>query len=204
MCIRDRRDWDTASVVDRLCDHPATAINVSSRIWYELVGTELEPDAAAELGRWWQDAELEILPLVERILRSPDAEAARYTRARTGLEWYLAVTAITGLGFDSPWQLEALGQMPYFPPNVAGWPRGDRWLRPGSLVHRAVFLGSVGLDDAPGRTSEQILAAAAIESVSEPTLRALEQAGDASRLSPEQQARLRWRLVLNAPEFHLT
>jgi len=87
---------------------------------------------------------------------------------------------------------------------VAGWPKGDRWLRPGALVHRAVFLGSVSLDEAPGRTTDDILSASAIESVTDPTRRALEKAGNASEVAEDQQARLRWRLALNAPEFHLT
>lgn len=200
----EQADWTTESLVDRLCDHPGTAVNVASRLWFELVGTELSTEDAIDLGAWWQSADLEILPLVERILRSDEAEAARYTRARTGLEWYLAVKAATGLPFESQWQLETLGQMPYFPPNVAGWPKGDRWLRPGSLVHRAVLLGSVGLDEAPGRTTDAILTASGLESVTDTTRRALEQAGNTSEVAEDQIGRLRWRLALNAPEFHLT
>lgn len=202
--LGEQADWTTEAVVDRLCDHPGTAVNVASRLWFELVGTDLSTEDAIELGAWWQEADLEILPLVERLLRSDDAKNARYTRARSGLEWYLAVKGVTGLPFDNPWQLESLGQMPYFPPNVAGWPKGDRWLRPGSLVHRAVFLGSVSLEEAPGRTTDDILAASGLESVSDQTRRALEQAGNTSELAADQQARLRWRLALNAPEFHLS
>ncbi len=202
--LGEQADWTTESLVDRLCDHPGTAVNVASRLWFELIGTELSAEDAVDLGRWWQDADLEILPLVERLLRSDEARDARYTRARTGLEWYLAVKATTGLPFESQWQLESLGQMPYYPPNVAGWPKGDRWLRPGSLVHRAVFLGSVGLDEAPGRTTDEILSASALESVTATTRRALQQAGNSSEVAEDQQGRLRWRLALNAPEFHLT
>lgn len=202
--LGEQRDWDTGSIVDRLCDHPATAVNVSSRLWYELVGTDLDAATASELGAWWQSADLEILPLVERILRSDEARTARYTRARSGLEWFLAMKAVTDLPFESPWVLDSLGQMPYLPPNVAGWPKGDRWLRPGSLVHRAVLLGSVGLDEAPGRSPDEILAAAALETVSDPTADAIRQAGGTADLGADQRARLRWRLVLNAPEFHLS
>mgnify|MGYP000208878479 CR=1 FL=1 len=202
--LDEQADWTTETLVDRLCDHPGTAVNVSSRLWFELIGTELSTEDAIELGRWWQDADLEILPLVERLLRSKAAETARYTRARTGLEWYLAVKAATGIPFESQWQLESLGQMPYFPPNVAGWPKGDRWLRPGSLVHRAVFLGSIDLEEAPGSRTDEILTSSAMESITDTTRRALEQAGNASEVAADQQGRLRWRLALNAPEFHLT
>lgn len=200
----EQDDWDTERLVDRLCDHPGTAVNVSSKLWYELVGTELGTDEAVELGSWWQEADLEILPLVERILHSDDARDARYTRARTGLEWFVAAKAVAGFEFDNIWTLHDLGQMPYHPPNVAGWPKGDRWLRPGSLAHRAVLLGSLPLDDITGTTTDDVLAACGIESVSDTTRRALELAGDADELAPEQQAVLRWRLALNAPEFHLS
>ena len=202
--LGEQADWTTESLVDRLCDHPGTAVNVASRLWFELIGTDLSTEDAVELGAWWQDADLEILPLVERLLRSDDAKNARYTRARSGFEWYLAAKAATGVPFDNIWQLESLDQMPYFPPNVAGWPKGDRWLRPGSLIHRAVLLGSISLEEAPGQTTDEILSASALESVSGSTKRALQQAGDASELAADQQARLRWRLALNAPEFHLS
>lgn len=202
--LGEQQDWKVDTLVDRLCDHPGTAVNVASKLWFEVVGTELSTPDAVELGSWWQENDLEILPLVERMLRSNEARNVRYTRARTGLEWFVAAKAVTGLPFDSPWQLESLGQMPYHPPNVAGWPKGDRWLRPGSLVHRAVLLGSISLDDAPGRTSAEILRECGIESVSAATQRALEQAGNSNELAPEQQATLRWRLALNTPEFHLT
>lgn len=202
--LGEQADWNTELVVDRLCDHPGTAVNVASKLWYDLVGTELATDEAVELGAWWQQAGLEILPLVERILRSDAARTARYTRARTGLEWFVAAKAAVGFPFDNPWTLEVLGQMPYYPPNVAGWPTGDRWLAPGSLVHRTVLLGSLSLDDAPGRTTDEVLAACGVESVSDTTRRTLELAGDADELDPEQQAALRWRLALNAPEFHLS
>lgn len=202
--LGEQADWTTESIVDRLCDHPGTAVNVASRLWFELIGTELSIENAVELGAWWQTADLEILPLVERLLRSEDAKSARYARARSGFEWFLAAKAVTNAPFDNIWQLETLGQMPYYPPNVGGWPKGDRWLSPGSLVHRAVLLGSASLEEASGTTTDEILAASAIETVSDATRHALEQAGNASELAADQQARLRWRLALNSPEFHLS
>lgn len=202
--LDEQSDWDTETIVDRLCDHPGTAINVVSRLWFELVGTTLADSDAVELGAWWQDHDLEILPLLERVLRSEAAERARYTRARSGLEWFVAAKAVAGFEFDNPWVLDTLGQMPYRPPTVAGWPRDDHWLRPGSLAHRAVLVGSIALDDVEAVSTDEVLSACGIESVSDQTRRALDLAGDAADLAPEHHAILRWRLALNAPEFHLS
>ena len=70
--LGEQADWDTTMLVDRLCDHPATAVRVAGRLWADLVGTAPTAEAAIELGRWWQGRDLAIEPLVERIL-SEDA-----------------------------------------------------------------------------------------------------------------------------------
>jgi hypothetical protein len=61
------------------------------------------------------------------------------------LEWVLG--AIQALGFETAtavdlqiWQLENLGQTPFRPPNVAGWPLDDRWSGTSQIVGRTSLL----------------------------------------------------------------
>jgi uncharacterized protein (DUF1800 family) len=204
--LGEQAEWDTAMVVDRLCDHPATAVRLSSRLWNDLVGQPLADDAATDLGSWWQDQELEIAPLVERILRDPAFAEARLSRPKTGLEWYCG--AASALGFDDAfWYLESLGQMPYLPPNVAGWPTGDRWLAPGSLLARASLLHSVdiraGLDGARS-TTEEVLDRCAIHEVSADTVGAMNAVARTPEIDPDTANLVRWRLALSSPEFNLS
>ncbi|MGI9599033.1 MAG: DUF1800 family protein [Acidimicrobiales bacterium] len=205
-------DWDTTMVVDELCDHPATAARISARMWRHFVGPPLTDEGAAELGRWWQAQDLEIMPLVERILTDPTFAESRLSRPRGGLEWYCA--ARSALRFESEtWYLETLNQMPYLPPSVAGWPDDLRWLGPGSLLARASFTHSVDigsvLQDGRGRdgpesaTTEQILDRCSLYEVSAETVDAIEQVATIPDISPENIELVRWRLALTSPEFNL-
>jgi uncharacterized protein (DUF1800 family) len=206
--LGQQADWDTASLVDRLCDHPATAARIGARLWSQLVGVPLTPDAASELGSWWQERDLEIMPLVERILRDPAFAASTMVRPRSAIEWFCALRAATGLDGSESWYLDSLGQMPFLPPNVAGWPDGDRWLSAGSLLGRASVVHGLDLAALVGDGStvdvNRLLDACGLWSVSASTRQALDGVAGTAELSPEGAHLARWRLVLTCPEFHLS
>lgn len=64
--------FDTEMIVDHLCDDLATAAYVANKLWHHLAGGWMEQSAAIEMGRWWQTQDLEILPLIERIITDGD------------------------------------------------------------------------------------------------------------------------------------
>ncbi len=199
-------DFDTGMIVDRLCDEIATASYVANKIWHHLAGGWLDDASAVELGRWWQDRDLEIRPLVERIITHPLFDEVEYGRPRTGLEFYTALSSVTGVVFDQPWQLRVLGQIPFEPPNVAGWPTDNRWLEPGSMLNRGSLVFGIDFGEIyepmPG-TVEHVLDRCGLYAVSPPTLEALNQVGVGTDLDEEARARIRWRLALSSPEFQL-
>ncbi len=199
--------WDLTSIVDHLCDQPETAIHVSSALWHHLWGDELSPEEADDLGRWWFDRDLDILSLVERILRADGFADRRLNRPRSGLEWYLAYHAATGVEMDNLWRMVDLGQMPYLPPNVGGWPQGDRWLGTGSALARLGVATDLQLDViTAGRsgTVDDILDRCALHEVSATTLAVLDDVRASDALSPESAHQVRWWLALSSPEFHLS
>ena len=210
-------DWDTTKIIDHLCDQPQTATNITGRLWWHLLGTELTEDRATELGRWWQDRDLDILELVERILTDSSAEGSRLNRPRTGVEWYCAFSAATGIRATDPWQLERLGQMPYVPPNVGGWPEGGHWLMPGSLLGRLSVIAEVNTEaldraDGPGRTgnrsrsgtADEVLDHCGLYEVSDNTIDVVRSVRTSDRLSSEAARLTTWRLALASPEFQLS
>lgn len=199
-------DWDTQSIVDALCDDPLTAINISGKVWADLVGTSQTERQQNELGRWWHEQGLDIASLVEHILRSTEFREAVHSRPRSAFEWWAATTAATGIGLVDLWDLVLLGQTPYRPPNVGGWPGGQRWLTPGSMLNRASFV--FGIDDFEGlleraTTTQDILRQCSLLNVSESTYAAFDRADEHQDLDPESLARLRWRIALSCPEFNI-
>jgi uncharacterized protein (DUF1800 family) len=200
--------FDASMIVDHLCDDVATAAFVANKLWSHLTGGWLEQPQAVELGRWWQDQNLEIRPLVGRILTHPQFEEdPHYARPRTGLELYCALRTVLAVQLDEVRSLRMLGQVPFEPPNVAGWPTDNRWLEPGSMLNRGSLVFDVNFDDyyepMPG-TVDYVLDRCGLYTVSQSTLDALNKIGLEQELSEEERAQVRWRLALSSPEFQLT
>lgn len=208
--LGEQADWDTTLIIDRLCDHPATARRIAARLWTTFAGTALTDDAADELGSWWQKQDLDVDPLIERILRDRSFFDQKLNRPRSGLEWFCAVRAATGVEVVD-WWMEYLGQKPYLPPSVAGWP-DDRWLTPGSLLARLSIvndldLASLRAEADPDRnrrfTVTDLLDRCGLWTLSDATVAALEAVRRSDEIDIAAVARIRWRLALSSPEFSL-
>jgi len=205
--LGEKKKWDVTSIVDRLCDHPATAARIAAKLWYHLVGTELTDQEAAALGAWWQSQQLEIKPLVTRMLNAPELRAEHYRRPRSGFEWYIAFQQATGTDVNKLWIPRHLGQALYEPPNVAGWPVGERWLDGDSVLRRIEMALYLDLDTVPGGHTgslDQILDWCGLAVVGDATMDALTGAGQDSKLDDKARVQLHWAIALSCPEFQLT
>ncbi len=200
-----QEDWNTKNLVDSLCDDPLTAINISSKLWDHLVGTSRSQDDADSLGEWWHEQGLDILPLVERILRSDEFADAKFSRAKSGFEWWATMMTATNTTPESPWELNQLGQTPYQPPNVGGWPTGNSWLSPGSILTRTATVQNFGgfeeIESSPWPTAA-VLQRCGLYEVSPETEAVLDGVGRHHDLEPETRRLLRWRVALCSPEFN--
>ncbi len=205
--LGETKQWTSADVVDKLCDHPATAARIASRVWYHFTGVTPGGEQRSELGAWWQAQNLEIRPLLERIFHDEQFWARHYARPRSGFEWYTAVQRILQFDTDENWRPRNLGQLPYEPPNVGGWPEGDRWLNLDSMLRRSDQLFSVDFRDIPMGTTatvDEILDQCGLFVVDDSTIAALESVGTAiDEVGDEGIAQLRWRIAMSCPEFQL-
>lgn len=204
--LGETKKWDVTSITDRLCDHPATATRIASLLWYHLTGKQIDPAAKAELGFWWQERNLEIMPLLERILNDDAFWADHYARPRTGFEYYAAAQNILGLDPTKLWQARNLGQQLYEPPNVGGWPAGERWLNPDSMLRRSEALFNVDFREISGGETasiDEILNRCGIYVVSDESMAALNGANNTQDIGPEGVVQLQWRIAMSSPEFQL-
>ncbi|MEZ5375484.1 MAG: DUF1800 family protein [Acidimicrobiales bacterium] len=201
--LGEQAKWDTELVIDRLCDDPATAARVASALWDHVVRRPLTDEGREELGRWWAGRDLEIRPLVERICADDAFADSIGAGVRSPIEWWAATTTALGLERSDPWAIRQLGQYPYDPPNVAGWPAGDRWLSPGSMLGRVRFLYGIDpaeLPDLPAAT-DAILERCSLVDVDPSTRDAIESVASIPDIDPASRVAARWRLALASPEF---
>lgn len=201
--------FDADRLVDVIVDQPACAAFLVTKLHRYFAGSELDDARRDELAAVLRDHDFEVLPVVEAILRSPDFAATRLNRARFPVEWFVAAHHALGtdISADSVWALNDLGQMPLYPPNVAGWPVGPQWAGAGrQLLKTSLALDSLSLDlfvDLGGGSATDRATAAlhrcGLFEASATTTAALESA--AGRLSPDDGGdHLLTVLALTSPE----
>ena len=193
-----------AEAIDAICDHGACPWWISGNLHEHLVGVWPDEARHAELAGVFADSGLEIRPLVEAIVRHPSFLETRLNRPRTGLEWYLAFRRLFDIRLD-PWPLDGLGQMPFVPPNVAGWPGQARWMSVGAEFAKATLAWdhtweTATLDEAD--PVGDLLGRAGLHEVSDATRATLEEAAAAVE-NRRDRASLLHALVAVCPEFSL-
>jgi uncharacterized protein (DUF1800 family) len=196
-------------VVDAVCDHAACAPFIAGKLHKFFHGVDPSPARRTELATIFRTANLEIRPLVEAILRDPAFldPSVRLNRAKQPVEWVTAAFAAAGIS-NGGWAASVandLGQLPFYPPSVAGWPGGTRWLAASDALARA-DLAHDGPVLAEITNSPDMVGAAltrcSVYELSAATRASLD-AVAALTLPKWQRSRLLLALVLCTPEFAL-
>jgi uncharacterized protein (DUF1800 family) len=201
-------------VVKTLLAHRNCAPFVASKIHAYLVGEMPTAERAVELGELFRSSKYEIMPLLQNITSSPEFLSARMNRPRNAIEWFIATVGALGEpreGEDAdigPWTLKELDQLPYLPPNVAGWPSGSKWLSASQQLGRASYAWGQSWKMQPIQATNLVAAVlkrCAIHECSESTKAALHEAALATAGSADALSVSR-RLItaaLLSPEFAL-
>ncbi len=200
-----RRVRSAAEAIDTICDHPACAPHVAGRVYEGLTGSAPGDEERRRLGDLFRQAGLEIRPLVEAIVTDPSFLDRSQPRPRSPLEWWLALRHLYDIELE-PWSLHQLGQVPFEPPNVSGWPSRQRWISAGVTFAKA----QTAIDhawDVPtldsGDPVGDVLARAGLFEVSAATRSALDHAANTLDGRRDRATTLH-ALVAMSPEFSLT
>lgn len=134
-----RGDLDGTRVLQRLARDPACALHVGQRLWSFFTGYPAEAQESQRLAQVFL-ASHGNLKVVLRSLLLGDAfrtSASVRSSIKSPLEYLLGLSQVADS--RSWWQLEdlkKLGQLPFLPPNVAGWSQGDGWVNTATLRER--------------------------------------------------------------------
>lgn len=135
-------DFDGDAVIDILLDQKQTARFITRKIYAFFVNDHVDETKVEWLsGRWYKNG-YEIKKLLEDIFTSDWF----YDEKNIGTHIKSPVELLTGIRRLLPMKLEndqsqllfqrTLGQVLFFPPNVAGWPGGKNWIDSSSLMLR--------------------------------------------------------------------
>jgi uncharacterized protein (DUF1800 family) len=127
--------FDGVSLAAWLAEQPATARHITRRLWLQHVGTPPPTQRLEALASGWRQQHLSIPWLLNAIHSSPEAIRSRQQGLRLADPLEVVVRSLRLLGSRHPDALaislrglRAMGQAPFEPPSVKGWPHNTQWL----------------------------------------------------------------------------
>jgi uncharacterized protein (DUF1800 family) len=129
------RNFDAAGFCDTVLAQPKSPQYVAGRLWQQLASdTPPTPQALDRLVTAY-GPQRNLRALTHAILTDDEFTGSRAAIVNTPVEWLVGVIRTLRVPVDTPARpkmvdntLRALGQRPFYPPDVGGWPHGRVWM----------------------------------------------------------------------------
>jgi uncharacterized protein (DUF1800 family) len=126
---------DAHSLVDVLVNNPASPRFVAQRLWQRTVSNAPAPDDVIARLTAAYGGQRDIRSLVRAVVAEPAFRDSANTVVKQPVEWLVGVMRAFGLRPSTMSNsakllagLRGMGQVPFLPPSVGGWPSGGAWL----------------------------------------------------------------------------
>lgn len=198
-----------ADVVNVVCNNPNMAPYITTKLYKYFHGVAPSPSMSTSLVNTFTSNNLELKPLVTAILQDPLFwdPTRRLNRPRVPVEWVSATAAAYGsTDYNAEQDMaDNMGMLPYYPPNVAGWPTGNRWLSASQALIRDDVGTQVPVIPAIQNAPDPVAAALAYCSMYEVTAKTKTAMTNAVAAvsDPASKARMALGLAVSSPEFAL-
>ena len=129
---------DVDTVVQAVTSNPACPTFIAGELATAILGPNLNSSLIAQFAQVFVQSELDTRTLVRAILEA-GTQGNALKAVNQPVPWLVAAQRATQGTMPSAsrvGQLRAAGQLPMFPPNVAGWPDDTTWLGASTLVAR--------------------------------------------------------------------
>ena len=128
-------NFDAAGFCDLVLAQPRSPQYVAGRLWQQLASdTPPSPQVLDRLVTAYGPAR-NLRALTHAILTDHEFIGSRATIVNTPVEWVVGLIRTLGLNVDTQPRLKlvnatlrSLGQRPFYPPDVGGWPHGRVWM----------------------------------------------------------------------------
>ncbi|MEY4337931.1 MAG: hypothetical protein RL680_826 [Actinomycetota bacterium] len=117
---------------------------ISERLWYRFISST--EDMPASFSAKSAFATRDISAAVKAMAADPSMQDPKYALVKSPVEWFISACRaleLTPSKLQTSAQLtgylDKLGQVPFNPPNVGGWPAGGAWLSSATAQYRLAF-----------------------------------------------------------------
>jgi len=132
------------SLSDFLVARDDCATFIAERLWYRFISsTEPMPATFSAKSAF---ATRDISAAIKAMAADPSMQDLKYALVKSPVEWFISACRaleLTPSKLQTPTQLasylDKLGQVPFNPPNVGGWPAGEAWLSSATAQYRLAF-----------------------------------------------------------------
>jgi uncharacterized protein (DUF1800 family) len=195
-------------IVEMLVPLRATAERLSSRLFSFFGYQNPEPEIVRHLADTFQQSHYNVGAVVREIFSMDAFYSAKAYRALVKSPAELAAQTLRATGADTKGFLAAangmapMGQVLFYPPNVAGWPGGTSWINSATLLNRINFANAAARrapTPLPPQTIDQLTATLVDGNITKNTRDGLHAYETAHR---DDQAGLVF-MALATPEFQL-
>ena len=136
--------YDAVKLSDYLVSRDDAAQFIAERIWFRFISdSQPLPDGSPIKNSFVQR---DISSAIKSAATDGAMSDPQYSMVKSPLEWFVGLCRalrITPSKLTKPDQvlnyLEKLGEIPFVPPNVGGWPAGEAWLNAASAQYRLQF-----------------------------------------------------------------
>jgi uncharacterized protein (DUF1800 family) len=138
-----RGNFNGDDIIDIILSNPVSPKFISNKLFRFFAYEEIDDSLADALGREFQQDNFELRPLVKTILNSQAFYSSQAIGAQIKSPLQLVLGTIRQMNLSMPKQpqlliqpLNQMGQVPFAPPNVRGWPGGRMWINTSTLFVR--------------------------------------------------------------------
>jgi uncharacterized protein (DUF1800 family) len=177
-------NFDGDDIVNIIFAQPQCAKFFATSLLNYFVYNDPEPQLVDRVAHLLVKNNFELAPVMSVLLRSNVFFSSRSYRALVKSPAEFVVGTYKGLGLMQAdasalrW-MNAMGQVLYYPPNVAGWPGGSNWVTSQMIIARQNFVAQLVNSPAMGQSNWMATAPADAKSAAEALIATILQ-GDAS------------------------
>ncbi len=133
---------DGDGVIDVILSRPAASKFVAGKLLRFFAYDDVDDSLVEAVGRELRESKWEIRPLVRTVLTSRAFYSDQAIGSQIKSPIQLVLGTIRQVGLEMPpdngllYALKQMGQVPFQPPNVRGWPGGRMWINTSTLLAR--------------------------------------------------------------------